>query len=630
MNNPETTLLNSASADSNAARLIRNSEWLVRLAALIPAFGALAAPFYYIDDRSMIPNNPMATGPLTWKLFSAPHFGHFAPLHELLIWAQWHLFGDRPQGFRMVSLLLHAGAALACLSMLRNLTARPLLALGATLVWAAHPIQPESVDWITEQKTLWCGLFSFWALAVYFDRERPWLRRIPPALLLMTIASLGKSHGLFVGPVILLYELCGLSGSRKTNGLLFTIPFLILTGIVAKLALMGNSYTESISHWTLKDTLLNLPSTLLIYLRTAFLPWTASFFQEMDRVVAFDAPAFWGTLLALIGTFVAGCFVVQAESRRLFIFMALAWIAALGPMLNVSQTTFPAYDRFQYVALPFLIAGAALIVEGIAKLFSSHIRTAALDRALPIVWAVVLCVVVVLGFKRGLLFGSELDVMADAKEKAPANACAWGQYANTLYPEWEVAYKAGRVDELQPRAQNIRSAVLQAMACSNFADFYVTPVPLLVMAGNVLHDSGLDDDAVPLLEAAIDEPRWERFKDDRQRAKRTLALIALDLAQSSILQAESGGTPPGVAQDLARTALHDVEHSRELAGGSDTGSWWDYVAHSILARCLRKKNNDTQADEELNAAETALKQIESRSSLYPKAQKALKDLRNDK
>src|SRR6185295_3723522 len=126
--------MNEMNAESKMASLASRPFVWVILAACIPAAGALGAPFYGLDDHAMIHNNLNAIGPLSLKLFLEPHFAHYAPLHELALWIQWHLFGDHPLPYRTVSLLLHAGAGVACLAMLRNLTGRPLLSLCVTLV----------------------------------------------------------------------------------------------------------------------------------------------------------------------------------------------------------------------------------------------------------------------------------------------------------------------------------------------------------------------------------------------------------------------------------------------------------------------------------------------------------------
>ena len=513
-------------ANEQPVNVTRFAVPLLILAAIVPALGALGAPFYWIDDHAMILNNPAVngTGSLL-NVFTTPHFGHYAPLHEILLWRQWQMFGANPLGYRIVSVLLHAGAAIACFTMLKNLTRRPLLALGVAALWAVHPIQPESVDWITEQKTLWCGLFSFAALALYFNTDRSRALRISVGLLLMGIAGLGKSPALVVGPLVLLYEICAplvlsANDAPPKRNLLDTIPFLALAALFAYVALRANHDTEDAIAWSARDTLLNLPGTLLIYLRTAFLPWTASFFQDLDRVTAFSDPAFWGKLLAIIALFAAGIFLAGAVRRILFVFCALAWALALGPMLNVSATTFPAYDRFQYMALPFLFLGAALLVEALLeRLPTVHRRSAQVA-----VWAPILLVVGVLGLWRGTLFANEVNVMLDATQKAPKNAWSYGQFANTLCPEWMAAAQHQRTDEMRVLAQTIAAATEKARHCANFDEFYVTPGPLLVTTGQALQASGLTDQAVPFFEAALD-PRFSRFKAAVEEAHKHLDAI---------------------------------------------------------------------------------------------------------
>jgi hypothetical protein len=209
-----------------------------------------------------------------------------------------------------------------------------------------------------------------------------------------------------------------------------------------------------------------------------------------------------------------------------------------------------------------------------------------------------------------------------------------------LYPDWQRAnrdwqetHNEKAFSDRQLLAQTIGEAARRAVACPNFADFFVTPAPLLVTSGQALKDSGFIDEATPLLELAKDEPRWERFTQARQNAALYLSDIAREQARRSIIVAESKDASEDVAAELARTALTHVAHSRELfprdknPDGYYIGCWWEYKAHAVLARCLRKQKLDPQADQELHAAEAALTQIDAASQLYPEAQKALADLR---
>lgn len=616
----------------------RPLTWAVVIAACVPAAGALTAPFYGLDDHAMIHNNPNATGPLSPNLFFGHHLSHYAPLHELLVWIQWHLFGDHPLPYRIVSVLLHAGAAWACMAMLRNLTHRPLLALGIAVLWASHAIQPESVDWISEQKTLLCGLFSFWALAVYFNQNRPRVQRVALATLLMSAGCLSKSSGLVVAPIVLIYELCGLSRVQSAadddnrpsptwiTAMLSYAPFLILCALFVWLGLWAAAVYHSAS-WTFRDMVLNLPGTLMIYLRVAFLPWTASFFQQLERVGSFASPAFWAVLTVLLSIYGMGILVTMPVMRRLFVFCGLAWVAALGPMLNVSQWTFPAYDRYQYLALPFLITGAALLFDGMLLRYIHERAFIGFNRVNQLIWAAVIGVVAVTGFLRGTLFGNEVWVMLDAVKKAPDNPMASAQLVFALYPEWQRARQLHDSALQQSLARTIGTAARRVHRFRNFSELFMTPVPLLLMAGQVLHETGINDDARSLLEAVLNDNYSSRFTMECNVARRTLAIIAMDDAQSRLQQAKSPEIPPDAARELAGTALKDLERSRELFGASDSGSWLAYAAHNFLAQSYAQNNLSAKYEEENRAAEAALMQIEQRSPLYGKANDELTRLR---
>ena len=81
---------------------------------------------------------------------------------QAAFWAEFQRFGERPAGYHLVNLGLHAANAL--------LLWRTLAVLGAPAAWwaaalfAVHPIQVETVGWISEQKNLLSTLFSLGAI----------------------------------------------------------------------------------------------------------------------------------------------------------------------------------------------------------------------------------------------------------------------------------------------------------------------------------------------------------------------------------------------------------------------------------------------------------------------------------
>ena len=69
--------------------------------------------------------------------------------------------------FHVGNLVLHLLSALCVLVLLRRLTGSDLGALAGALLFAIHPVQVESVSWITETKGLLCGVFAWLAIIEY-------------------------------------------------------------------------------------------------------------------------------------------------------------------------------------------------------------------------------------------------------------------------------------------------------------------------------------------------------------------------------------------------------------------------------------------------------------------------------
>jgi len=99
----------------------------------------------------------------------------YYPLLHSFFWVQHQLWGSRTLGYHLVNIALHAAVAVLVALVLRRLKIPG--ALLAAAVFALHPVQVESVAWITEQKNTLSAVFYLAAALVYlrFDQTR----RIP-------------------------------------------------------------------------------------------------------------------------------------------------------------------------------------------------------------------------------------------------------------------------------------------------------------------------------------------------------------------------------------------------------------------------------------------------------------------
>jgi cytochrome c-type biogenesis protein CcmH/NrfG len=96
----------------------------------------------------------------------------YYPLLYSSSWLQERFWGDSPTGYHLVNLLLHIGCVVLVLKILRLL--RIPGAELATIVFALHPVNVETVAWITERKNTLSGVFALAATLWYlkFDESR--------------------------------------------------------------------------------------------------------------------------------------------------------------------------------------------------------------------------------------------------------------------------------------------------------------------------------------------------------------------------------------------------------------------------------------------------------------------------
>ena len=165
-------VLREPTSESASAR----RAWLtgVLLAVLVVAtYGASLRGGFLWDDDSHVTANPVIVGPLGLReIWTTPAANYF-PLVLTNFWLQHALWGLQPLGYHVVTLALHALAAVLLWRVLLALRVAGAW-LGAAL-WALHPMQVESVAWISELKNTQSAV-CFLLAALFFLR---WLEGGP-------------------------------------------------------------------------------------------------------------------------------------------------------------------------------------------------------------------------------------------------------------------------------------------------------------------------------------------------------------------------------------------------------------------------------------------------------------------
>lgn len=221
-------------------------------AVLVTATLALYAPvvrfdFVHDDDPDYVVLNPRVAQGLTWEnvVWAATAFevGNWHPLTLVSHMADVSMFGMRPGAHHAVNVLLHAASVFLLFTLLRRVTGRPVRSALAAAFFAVHPLNVETVAWISQRKTLLCMVFLLVALRAHVAWARrggAWRYAVS---LVAVAAALASKPIAIVAPVLfLLLDLWPLgrqpaagTGKGRFAALLLAekIPYALLAGAVA-------------------------------------------------------------------------------------------------------------------------------------------------------------------------------------------------------------------------------------------------------------------------------------------------------------------------------------------------------------------------------------------------------------
>src|SRR5438552_1214159 len=463
-------------------------RWVRWLAPLLVALFTLTAflptlqnQFVAWDDDKNFLDNPRYRG-LGWAhlrwMFTAFHLGHYIPLTWVTFGMDHLLWGMKPVGYHLTSLLLHAANAVLFFSLVRRILTLALpsaaerdhaLAVSAgfaALVFAIHPLRVESVAWVTERRDVLSGLFYLLTILEYLracesEKRRRWWYWL--SVVTFVCALLSKSMVVNL-PVVLLildvYPLRRLGGAigwwsaPARRVYVEKIPFVLLAAAASVIAFMAQFSAQTAASLAQLSVLGRLAVSaygLSFYLGKLVVPVNLSPLYELPPTVNPGALPFilsYGLVLAITA-------LVLVLRRRVPGLLAtwLAYIVVLLPVLGIFQIGLQiAADRYTYLAgLGWaILAGAGLLSCWRTSRGSKTGTPAAL-----LVAGVAICVVVGLG----VLTWNQVQVWRDS-ERLWAHALA-------IDPDSPVAQQGKLAEAIEHFQEALRIKPDDALAHTN-------------------------------------------------------------------------------------------------------------------------------------------------------------------
>ena len=360
------------------ATLVLSGALLV-CATVVTYIPAMRSGFIW-DDNWYVTSNPelrtaAGLGDIWLKIGAVPQY---YPLVHTTFWIEYHLWELNPLGYHTVNVSLHAVSALLVWALLRRLGLPWAWLAGA--IFALHPVQVESVAWITERKNVLSGLFYLLAWSAYLrfdpltdqDPAKPNRRRYYAlALVLFVCALLSKTVTASL-PAAVLLVIWWKRGRLRRRDLLRLLPFFAIGIALASVTVWMEAYNLSGTgtgatgqEWDLSAVERCLIAGRAVWFYAAKLIWPANLTFIYPRW-QIDSGLWWQYLFPVAALLAVA--VLWRLRRRMgrgplaaVLFFGGTLVPALG-FFNVYpfRYTFVA-DHFQYLAglgLMALFAGA--------------------------------------------------------------------------------------------------------------------------------------------------------------------------------------------------------------------------------------------------------------------------------
>jgi tetratricopeptide (TPR) repeat protein len=345
----------------------------------------------YDDDLYVTSNRHVQAGlnPETagWALTTFD-VSNWHPLTWISYLMDYQIFKMNPAGWHYTSVLLHCANVVLLFLVLFEATQKPWRALAVAAIFSLHPLNVESVAWISERKNVLSMLFLLLALRAYQRYSaNPGLGRYAAVFLLFACGLMSKPQVITLPFLLLLWDYWPLGrlqlpgsassmatdenglrklGSRKRESdqrhgesqarstgwlVLEKLPLLALSAVSAALtftAQRAGGAVRSANEFPVSVRIENATVAYLDYVRRLFWPTRLAALYPHPG----DSLRAWQVGLAVLLVIGVTLLVMISKTRR---YLAVGWfwyLGALVPMIGLVQVGQQATaDRYMYLPM---------------------------------------------------------------------------------------------------------------------------------------------------------------------------------------------------------------------------------------------------------------------------------------
>jgi Flp pilus assembly protein TadD len=352
-------------------------DWFWGL-ALIAAVFATYLPLWWAgfiwDDDLVVTANPVVVGNKSfWDIWTT-HDADICPLTVTMFRLEYAVWSTNPLPYHLVNVLLQGCNGVLLWRVLRRLRV-PGAWLGAAL-WALHPVQVETVAWITELKNTLSGFFFLLSILFFLrsiasesvNRRREWDTHYALSLLFAAGAEASKSSTVIL-PLVLMLAAWWAEGRWNLSRQLKAIPvfFISIAAGLVSMATQGQQLAQHASaqfarSWS--ERIITAGDAVWFYLGKLIWPYPLLTVYPRWHPDAANVLSYLPTL-AVVAVFV-GLVLLRRQWAKPCLFAFAYFLIALAPVLGFIDIFFFHFsfvaDHFQYLASmgPLALAAAGL------------------------------------------------------------------------------------------------------------------------------------------------------------------------------------------------------------------------------------------------------------------------------
>lgn len=345
---------------AHSSKLLRTSLKVfgILVLGLIVYWPALHAGFIWDDDMFLTLNPLIKASDGLRRFWFTNQAADYWPLTSTSLWLEWRLWGMNPMGYHTTNVVLHLIESLLLWKILYRLKI-PGSYLAAVL-FLIHPLNVESVAWITQSKNTMAMLF-FLITCLCFTNSEETSNQSPYyknkwyyVSLLMFICALLSKGSVILLPIVLLgiiYTKKSVQASDLVKLVPFTISAFIFTFINVWFQNHATHETIRIANFT--ERLLGAGAVPWFYLSKIVFPNNLSFIYPQWNISTTNY-ILWISLVASLVMSVGSLSLLRSK----FSFISYSWLyfcLMLIPVMGFADIYFMKYslvaDHYCHLAI---------------------------------------------------------------------------------------------------------------------------------------------------------------------------------------------------------------------------------------------------------------------------------------